>query len=187
MTIRPALSTDAPAAAQLLLEAIRDIAYQLTGKETEAEVLTSLEAWFRAKGNRFSYQHVLVEERDSLVVGLILCYHGKDATAIDQPLLNQLRLIKKDPQITIVQEAEVDEYYIDALSVVPAWSGQGIGTALIQAAELYARVQQYDRIALNANADNIRAIRLYDRLEFRSTKIISFNGNPYSHMIKLLN
>jgi GNAT superfamily N-acetyltransferase len=55
---------------------------------------------------------------------------------------------------------------LDHLEVLgPLW-GQGIGTALIRAAEDSARQLGYERIALAVGVDNLKARRLYERLGY---------------------
>ena len=52
--------------------------------------------------------------------------------------LYHLRELHKDESITLEKEAELDEYYIDTLSVSSVYGGKGIGSKLIEAAEIYA-------------------------------------------------
>jgi len=55
---------------------------------------------------------------------------------------------------------------LDHLEVLgPRW-GQGVGTALIRAAEATARQLGHERIALGVGLDNLKARRLYERLGY---------------------
>lgn len=190
MTIRLAKLDDAEAATELIYAATHDIAHFLTGAADEKDVLAVLAQFFRQKGNRFSYQHALIKEIEQppkgarQVVGIIVMYHGSDAEAIDLPILERLRRLHNDPSILIDKEAEPDEFYIDTLSVSPHFSGQGIGTALILASEDRARQLQHTKISLNVHQENERALRLYQRLGYRTTKVIQIYREPYFHMVK---
>ncbi|WP_028551392.1 GNAT family N-acetyltransferase [Paenibacillus sp. UNC451MF] len=184
--IRLAQPADAPAAVKLIYQAIKDIGFQLTGAETEQEVLERLTRFFQTEGNRFSYTNLLVKVVDSEVAGMILCYHGSQAEEIDSPILEQLRLIKKDPGLTLDKEADDDEYYIDALAVFPEWGGRGFGTELIHAAEEHGRQLGYDKIALNVEQYNEKACALYKKLGYAADKETEINKHTYFHMIKKL-
>jgi aminoglycoside 6'-N-acetyltransferase len=52
------------------------------------------------------------------------------------------------------------------LSVAPDWRGRGVGTALMRAAEDWAREHSATRIILDLAAANIGALRLYERLGY---------------------
>lgn len=186
MTLRQAVPADAVEVVPLLLDAIQDIGYQLTGASTEEEVKERLAYFFTREGNRLSHKHVLVKELDGKAAGMILCYHGQQAEAIDKPLLERLRELNPGAAVALDKEAEADEYYIDALAVSPAWKGRGIGTELIAAAEQYAKRQGFMKIALNVEQSNTRARALYQRLGYQTDKLTTIHGKPYDHMVKML-
>jgi mycothiol synthase len=58
----------------------------------------------------------------------------------------------------------VTEGWIRQFGVVPDWRSKGIATALLQHAFLIFRERGYSRVGLGMEADNQRAIRLYDRV-----------------------
>ncbi|WP_369900499.1 GNAT family N-acetyltransferase [Bacillus manliponensis] len=182
--IRKAKQTDAKAIAPLLYNALHEIAEKLTGKTTKHEVLEGLEYWFTKEGNRLSYENCLVKEQDGLAVGIIVIYHGSNASTLDQPIVTHLREMKQDSSITLEKEAADDEYYIDTLSVSSSYSGQGIGSQLIKAAESYAYEQGYDKIALLVNLENHRAFSLYKKLNYVQDKTQMLVGEAYAHLVK---
>ncbi|MDF2724284.1 MAG: family N-acetyltransferase, partial [Paenibacillus sp.] len=79
MLTRMATRDDAPAVIPLLLEAIGDIAYLLTGASDEAEAAERLTGFYKQLGNRVSCDHVLVAEQDGQVAGMLVAYSGNDA------------------------------------------------------------------------------------------------------------
>lgn len=184
MTIRQAQPADANSTVRLLFDAIKDVGYQLTGAATEQEVIERLTRFFITEGNRFSYNQYLVKEAEGEVAGMILCYHGSQAEAIDRPILEQLHRVTGNSALTIDKEADEGEYYIDALSVSPKWGGRGFGSELIEAAERRARESGYDKIALNVEQYNERAHSLYKKLGYITDKETQINKKTYYHMVK---
>ncbi|WP_256756717.1 GNAT family N-acetyltransferase [Cohnella sp. WQ 127256] len=186
MTIKLALPENAAPIAKLILLAIDDIANQLTGEMEESNVLKQLEAFITTDGNRFSCDCILVKEINNEPVGMILCYHGSHAAQLYTPVIDHLIKKSGDPSITIDDEADIDEYYIDAIAVSPSFQGQGIAKQLIAAAELRAIDMGYDKIALNVDQTNEGAHALYVKLGYKADKEITIHDKPYWHMVKFL-
>lgn len=186
MTIRSARPQDAGAAARLLYDALHDVAHRLTGEDSEEKALEVLEQYFRADEGRLSYRQSAVKEIDGEVAGIIVAYGGDQAAELDRPILDRLRKLKNDPTVTLDQEADEDEYYIDTLSVSPQFGGKGIGSALMLHAENRAKELKYHKIALAVVTDNHRAHSLYDRKGYETDKDIMINGHVYHHMVKLV-
>jgi|HigsolmetaGSP11D_1036233.scaffolds.fasta_scaffold05062_3 ribosomal protein S18 acetylase RimI-like enzyme len=186
MTIRRATEQDAQVLAELVQLAIRDIGYQLTGERTEAEVIAQLERFCMEEGNRFSKELYLVKEDGHHIAGMILCYHGRDAERLYQPIIEHLVRVQGVREVRIDQEADEDEYYIDALAVLPGYQGRGYGRQLLRAAEQHAAEQGHHKIALNVDQDNEKALKLYQHIGYQAEKAITINGRPYWHMSKVL-
>jgi len=186
MTIRQASIREAAPVAKLIMLAIQDIAYQLTGKNNEPDALKQLAQFYESEGNRFSYSCILVKEVDSEPVAMILCYHGSQAARLYQPIIDHLRLVTGNSTIEIDEEADEDEYYIDALAVNPIHQGKGYAKELIAAAERMAAELNYSAIALNVDQTNQGALRLYQKLGFKADKEIWIHHKPYWHMTKAL-
>jgi ribosomal protein S18 acetylase RimI-like enzyme len=143
-----------------------------------------LEDWFQQTDNRFSYQQVLVKEVEDQVVGVILTYHGSEVEVLDRRLNERLRRLRNEPTFTLDREADLDEFYIDALGVWPEFSGHGYGTALVRAAEEKARELHYSKIALNVDQHNERVYRFYQHLGYRTDKQWMLYGEAFFHMVK---
>lgn len=182
--IRKAKQADTKAISPLLYNALHEVAETLTGGTTENEVLEGLEYWFTKKQNRLSYENCFVEERDGNAVGVIVTYHGSEATKLDAPIVKRLRKMKQDSSIILEKEAEEDEYYIDTLSVSSTYGGQGIGSKLIHAAETDAQKKGHKKVSLLVNLENKRAFSLYKKLGYKQDNIIMLVGEPYAHLIK---
>ncbi|GGE70640.1 GNAT family N-acetyltransferase [Priestia taiwanensis] len=184
--IRQGIKADSKEAAILLYETLEGIAVKLTGGTTDEEVLATLEDFFQQEVNRLNYTNAFVKVIDNKLAGIMIAYHGKDAEAIDAPIIEHLRTLKNDATITIDKEAEEDAYYIDTLSVNAEFRGQGIGTDLMKAAEDYAKEQGYDKISLNVEYDNERAHNLYTKVGFKEEKTITIIGKKFYYMVKEL-
>ena len=63
-----------------------------------------------------------------------------------------------------------DEFKIDSLAVDPSLRGMGVGTALMQKAEEKAEATGKRTMSLGVIAENEGAIRLYERLGYRTTR-----------------
>ena len=186
MNIRPAVKQDAVPAARLLYDALHDIAHQLTGEESEGDVLRVLEQFFREEEGRLSYRQAGVCEVEGRTAGVVVAYAGNEAKRLDKPIIERLRIMKSDPALTLDPEADEDEFYIDTLSVSPDFSGRGIGSALIRAAEVKAQQCGFQKIALAVLTSNTRAHALYLKSGYKADKEIIINKQVYYHMVKFL-
>ncbi len=69
------------------------------------------------------------------------------------------------------------------MGVLPAWRGQGLGRQLLQACIHKAWARGITRIVLEARADNLRAIQLYERMGFtheaRMRRAMRFDGEYF--------
>ena len=88
----------------------------------------------------------LVAEADGRVVGMIELW-------LKRP---------RDPDGARTPRVKVDL----GIAVAPDWRGRGVGTALMNAAEDWARGQGAERMVLDLNAANRGALRLYERLGY---------------------
>jgi aminoglycoside 6'-N-acetyltransferase len=58
------------------------------------------------------------------------------------------------------------------ISVSPGWQGRGLGTALLKAAEAWARERGATRMQLHVTAANTGAVRLYERLGYELDSLL---------------
>lgn len=64
-----------------------------------------------------------------------------------------------------------DEFVVDLLAVAPAAQGLGIGTRLMNQAENMARAMGKNTMSLDVIGENADAIRLYERMGFKTTRV----------------
>jgi RimJ/RimL family protein N-acetyltransferase len=103
-----------------------------------------------------------------------------ERTATVHEVSVRLQRISRTPNSTILVAAHGDEIvgYVEAeggpyrrtrhsaylvIGVRSAWHGRGLGGALLQAIERWARERGVRRLELTVRVDNKRAIRLYER------------------------
>ena len=72
--------------------------------------------------------------------------------------------------LDIEDAVAADEFHIDVLAVVPSSRGMGIGTALMLKAEEKAESAGKRMMSLGVISENDGAIRLYERLGYRTTR-----------------
>ena len=125
------------AIAPLLYNALHEIAEKITGSTDEVEVLLGLETWFSKENNRLSYENCFVYEQDESAVGVIVAYHGSEATQLDAPIVHHLRELHKDESITLEKKLSLMSITLIHYQF-RAHGGKGIGSKLIEAAEIYA-------------------------------------------------
>lgn len=73
--------------------------------------------------------------------------------------------------LLLSRTARPDEFIVDSLAVSPAARGLGIGTRLMGRAEDKARAMGKDTMSLDAIGENAGAIRLYERMGFKTTRV----------------
>jgi aminoglycoside 6'-N-acetyltransferase len=83
----------------------------------------------------------------------------------DGRVVGMIELYLKRPQD--LTGAHLPRIKVDlGLAVAPEWRGRGVGTALMRAAEDWARAHGAERMVLDLNSANAGALRLYERLGY---------------------
>ncbi|WP_052723634.1 GNAT family N-acetyltransferase [Paenibacillus wulumuqiensis] len=185
MIIRKAQPNDAADVIPLIYSAIGDIAYALTGTDNTEQAFEAMEHFFRSRGNRLSYENIMVAELEGQLAGFLLSYHGKDISRLDAPIIQRLQQLGQSAD-DVIPEAHPDEYYLDSIAVHPSFQGQGIGSRLIACFEQLASQQGYSRLLLIVDVDNDKAKALYERLGYTEDGTIHIRGHAYHRMIRLL-
>jgi ribosomal protein S18 acetylase RimI-like enzyme len=184
--IRQAVPADVKQAIPLILQAIDDIAFLLSGTPDAGETELILSDFFRQPGNRLSYENCLVMEDGGEVVGIAILYDGAEAQNLNLPVEQAAAKKTGKAEYQIPIEPEESEFYLDAIGVNPSCHGRGFGTALIEAACAHARKLGHTRFALLVETENSAAKRLYDRVGFHSDGTKWIAGKEYYHMVRQL-
>ncbi len=142
-TVRPAVPEDEPA----MLEIQHSSAIHHATIDPDRWRAQSLEAAARSRAR----WHAIGPRSEGIV-----------AVADDGTVVGMIELWLKRPRDP--DSARTPRIQADfGIAVAPAWRGRGVGTALLQAAEDWARGQGVERMALDLDAANEGALRLYER------------------------
>ena len=179
LMVRDAQTEDAETVARILVEAfpaLYQIAFGIASEEKNVEVLASL---FRA--SHLSLDKTRLCEHDGCVVGIAILHTGEPIGR--GSVFSYARLLRRhlDPgpalrafcgglsaHMTLNRRVphSHDLLYIEALAVVEAERGKGIGAFLLQDAFDWAGADGRKRVALHVLHSNARARRLYERMGF---------------------
>lgn len=179
LTIRPAQVFDAAFAAPLIQDTIGKIGLELTGTRDDTDAAHVIAEFFALRGNRLSFTHTLIAEREGRPLGLAVAYPGDLAHALDEPFRAHRDSLGLPPGVD--SEGVPGELYLDTLAVTEAARGQGLGGQLLEAAAERARATGLPRVGLLVEDGN-PAARLYARQGFRVTGWRDLAGSRYAHM-----
>jgi len=136
-----------------------------------------LENLFKHARNWFSFEHSHFVEVNGEVAGMALAYtyDQRKSEELRDGLLfiryMKWRLIGQLPHMlramNIAKQFARGESYLSNVAVYPRFRGLGLGTKLIEAIEEEARTVASKRMVLDVETDNGKAIRLYERLNYR--------------------
>lgn len=185
--IRLAKKENAKQIVPLIVQAIGEIAFMLTGTKTYEEATPILEYYVQSEINRLSYKNCLVKVSDGRVVGVIIAYKSSKLSMLDQEMLEIISRNLKTDNASVDSEADDEDYYIDTLSVHPDYQRYGIGTELLKALIDYAIKIDEKRISLNVDQENPAALRLYEKVGFKNSKVNYIIGHPYDYLVYPIN
>lgn len=180
--IRFANKNDADFVAPLIFQAMEEIVFKIIGKEDKKEAVSFLKKLFIQEENQYSYTNTIVFEENQNVIGSLVFYDGAKLRQLRNPVLS-LAYQRYRHQVTLEDETQAGEIYIDTLSVNPIAQGKGIGSQLISFLKEYVLANNLGNIGLLVDEKNIQAERLYTRLGFYHTHNQSLAGSLYKHLI----
>jgi ribosomal protein S18 acetylase RimI-like enzyme len=174
MRIRDATFEDAEDAAALLLELPGGLRDLFKDRNSALKVARRV---FAAERSVLSHRHALVAEDQRRPVGLLVRLSGRVWRRLRLPTgLAMIRaagparvsgLVRRGRiQDRLIPPVAPDALYIPALAVVPGRRSQGIGNLLLLRAIGEAADLGLQSVALDVDAGNLGAIRLYQRQGF---------------------
>ncbi|WP_299024053.1 GNAT family N-acetyltransferase [uncultured Thermanaerothrix sp.] len=180
--IRPAQPEDAPLAVPLLASTLGDLGQDIFGLGSPERLRHVLGIFFISPGHRMSYQVGYIAEVGGIPAGLLMAFPGRRLLRLSLGLVpcifqaysfnERWQLIRRGthllarPGFSLTLEARPDEFYVAHLATHPDVRRQGLGSALLMFAERLANAAGLSKIALLVAADNLAAIRLYEKSGF---------------------
>jgi len=185
--IRKAKASDYKQVAPLVVQAMNDLTYKFTQKDDPNQALLLFEYFFQKENNQYSYENTLVYEEDNQIVGSITAYDGALLESLRKPFFQYLKDEYQLADLSVEDETQPGEFYIDTVGVSVYFQRKGIGTKLIDSVIAWAREMGHQRVGLLVDTDNPKAKKLYNRLGFETKSIKPFMGGYYEHMQMQIN
>lgn len=126
----------------------------------------------------FSYRNAWVLEHEDRPAGMLLGYPQPDP--YETGALDELPPIVRP--LVELEALAPGSWYINAVAVLPRLRGQGLGSALMQHAEVLARETGCRSLSLIVATENRGAVRLYQRLGYHgiaARPVVPFEGFPH--------
>lgn len=185
LVIRPARPIDSKLAASLLRQAMGRMADYFFGNGHLLRDMDILEKLFVRENNRFSYNFTFLAKKGGQGVGLLLAYPAGIMRRLElftgKHLFatlgagNMLSLALRALPLVGYREAEDGEYFISALSVLPQFQRQNIGTRLLRFAEEEGARHNLQKCSLTVSLHNEGACRLYLKHGYQIVKTRLFS------------
>ncbi len=163
----------------------------LTGSKDPKVIGRTLEELWKQKANRFSHEFAYEAQLGKETVGLITCYPVSVMNRLAWPTFVKLLMFRKWDivkystrhlreflSMITLHEGREGEYHIGSLAAFPESRGYGIGTKLITFAEEQAKQKDYRWTSLTVRKENVKALKLYERLGYIIAD--SIDKKPYS-------
>lgn len=170
---------------KLIYDAIHEVANSLTGENEEHKILKTIENYIQMDVCRLSYNNIYTYEIDNKNVAILLAYNSNDVEKLDKPMIEHLKT-KNIFLKSFEKECFDDEFYIDTVSVLEDYQGQGIAKELFAFAQQKAREQGFKKLSLLVDLENKKAKALYEKLGFLDNTTLEVSKTQFSHMIKEL-
>jgi len=170
--IRKGRTEDAQDFSQLILLSAATFFSSIFASNTE-EVMRKI---FQQPGNLFSFEHSYFIEVNDKIAGMALGYNWEQKRR--EELHAGLLLVKylKWSFFTrifyllkaqgIVGKISENEYYLSNIAVCPEFRGLGLGTKLFSEIKRESEKTDANKIVLDVETNNQRAVRLYERLGY---------------------
>jgi len=171
--------------ANLILNAIGNIANTLTGENEKDKILEVLNKYINMNINRLSYKNISVYKVENEIAGIIIAYDSNRIKEFDKPVLEYLAS-KGIFRNTFEKECFEDEFYIDTVSVFEKFQGQGFAKELFAFIEKKAQELGFRKLSLLVSFEKQKALKLYEKIGFKKNTILEVSKHKYHHMVKIL-
>lgn len=178
--IRQANKSESLYCTKLLMGAMENIGNILTGFDEEDKIIEVLNQFVQNTDNKLSYEHILIKEIDSKVVGAICAYDGGKEDELNRAFIDHLNKLGKI--YSIDKECFAGEFYIDSISVDSNFRKKGYAKELID--EICKKAAKLGFSKVSLIADKPKNIAYYEKLGFKIDCKLKIHSSLYFHMIK---
>ena len=172
---RPAKKSDCPTIASLYSISSDGVAdYIWTKLAQPGENLLDVgQRRYEKENSLFSYQNCTLAILDKTIVGMLVAFPiVVDETA--EP--------EEDPVLAPYSKLEENNsYYICGVALFPEYRNRGIGSRLMNLAEIHSVTKGFTKLSLIVFEENIGAKRLYERLGYREIAREPIFPHPLIH------
>ena len=151
--------------------------------EKEPKIYELLKVLYKTPGTLYSREHIVVEEENGKIRGLLLAYPAirmkqmgnhmfqciKDMLKISS-FLNFSKMVARFKLNLYFPSTKDDELFISNLAVFEEYRGKGIGVKLLKKAEKMAFEKNLKKLSLYVEIDNLHAKRVYEKFGFQEVK-----------------
>lgn len=179
MQIRKATILDASEIAKLLLSAMDDLFCIFLNISDSNQSLQVLTHFTEMENNQYSYQNCHVATVDDKVVAAVNMFDGSELHRLREPFINYVRQ-HFNQNFNPENETAAGELYIDSLGVNKMYRGKGFAKSLL--AFIISSNENRNKIGLLVDPDNIAALSLYQKLNFKKVGEKFLAGKKLFHL-----
>lgn len=185
--VSPALPTDAPVVATLIMEAMNHECCQwFAGPEhTLADFHRLMTRLVEADHSQYSYRNTLVCREGDEVIGIAVSYDGAHLHALRKAFVQEAKAAFGRDFSTMDDETSAGELYLDSLCVATSHRGRGIAKTLLRATIDRGR-QLALPTGLLVDKGNPGAERLYQSVGFQYQNDSTWGGHAMRHLVRPL-
>lgn len=134
----------------------------------------------------YSWRNAWIAECGGVAAGMLLAYDGANYALWRQRTFDVLKDMMGYDLTGMQDETCAGEFYLDSLSVLPAFRRKGVARQLLEKVLEMASAQGHSLITLAVAPDNTLAFALYRSLGFEKKGMLHIFDYDYEKMEKLL-
>ncbi|MCJ7696357.1 MAG: GNAT family N-acetyltransferase [Anaerolineaceae bacterium] len=199
--IRSAILSDGQLFAKLVFQSYPRFVQNGIGLGKEERAKNIILKLFPKPKHRFSKDHTIVAEIQGKKAGIAVLIPGKKLARANNSfgfkllpmyrVKGKLFLIQRFSPFVFIKEADKRELLISNISVLPRYQGQGVGKALVKAAEKQAKAEGCTSVTVLVGIQNTHARHFFENLGYKvssvvleSNKRVKLFGPGYQRMVK---
>lgn len=181
INFRKATKNDSLFIAKTMMLAMDKIIYNFIGDENYNEALSFLEELIQLENNQYSYENTVIVEYDSALAGSTTFYDGALLHELRQPVMSLLYQ-KYNRKLSLEDETQKGEIYIDTIAVLNEFQGKGIGSKILDYLIEEISIKKHKTLGLLVDFDNPNAQKLYEKKGFEVVGEKRLANKMHKHM-----